>query len=144
MKKLILSIALLFAVNAAAETRYGSKCGLFDYSGDFWEQAETIRTLSFNKKSDEEISSLPTLTKQQLIIAAKVLTEEKNIKGAAQAVRALRGYSSDGVAVTYYRLKGKNYTEVIAYPGDNPYAVLFITGSRSIVAHIQDSDVVCK
>lgn len=127
--------------------RYGSKCGLVDFSGDN-SIVDIGRGLRLNKASQ-----LSALGRAQVIATARnyngdaVAYGEDSVAllGAQQAIDYLNG-GSEG-AESYLRdfhIRGEVFTQVIFYPGGNPVGAIFEKGSSEILAEIQDSDIVCK
>lgn len=140
-----LFLVMSFALNAHAAYVPGSQCGLTDEAGDGW---VTTKTIDLRDASEERINELPTLTKQQLIIAAKALAvkeEAQKIKSTIDAVEYLREASSGAdLDVIHFSYKGGKFTQVLHYPGDNPYGMIFEQGTRHIVADNTDGSVNCK
>ena len=149
MKTFSFIFAAFLALNAFGSSKLGSKCGLTDAKDDSW---TTTKTLNISKWSDARISELPTLTKQQVIITAKDLTQgptglatEIDIKNAIDAVTVLRENSESGdVYIKYYDVKRLAVTEVLLYPGGNPVGIIFKTGSKRIHAENGDDTVTCR
>ena len=48
--------------------------------------------------------------------------------------------------ISYYRMNGNNMISVIYYPGDNVYGAYWFekNGKYELIAHVDDSSVVCK
>ena len=149
MKTLSIIFTLFLALNSFGSTRFGSKCGLTNAKDESW-----TRTKSFNISSwsDARITGLPTLTKQQIIIAAKDLTKgpdglvaDIEIKTTIDAVNVLRGNSEGGdVYVMYYKVNRLDVTEVLHYPGGNPVGIIFKTGWKRIHAENGDDTITCR
>ena len=147
MKKL----SVLFLVGASLTSfgadRLGSKCGLTDDFDDSWVQTKQI---NLSQAPQSKVKKLSRLTKQQFIITAKYFAKEKNktsgsIHNTQQAVEWLANDSEAAdVDVTYYNVNDASVTQVIHYPGGNPYGVIFQTGSKTIVAYNQDGAIVCR
>ncbi|MEO5971025.1 MAG: hypothetical protein ABIQ95_13940 [Bdellovibrionia bacterium] len=140
-----LAVFILSTNTVFAETRWGSECGLTDQKDDSW--VEVGKGLNLQKLTKAEIRNLPTLTKQQLIIMAKEFAKgsEDNvpINCAIEAVDYLKG-TDDGPYISTYLVRGKKYTEVLIYPGDNPIGVIFKQGTVSIVADNGDDSIACR
>ena len=136
-------------MNSFGSSRLGSKCGLTDDKNDSWART---KSLNISTWSDARISELPTLTKQQIIIAAKDLTEgpdglaaDIEIKNTIDAVKVLRQNSEGGdVYVMYYKVNRLDITEVLHYPGGNPVGIIFKTGSKRIHAENGDDTIICR
>lgn len=128
----------------------GSECGLIDFADDLFGDDATLidKPLSLDRLSDAELRALPTLIKQQIVIAAMRLLTESAEKfqdendGVVTAVRLLAEAGSEANYASY-RAYGSAFSEVVFYPGDNRYGAIFQFGSRSILALIEDSSVVC-
>src|SRR5262249_49627934 len=132
----------------AASQKLGSQCGLID-SYDEFGAIDATKTLSLGKFSEEEVAALPTLSKQQIIIAAKEANrfadQDIAITNTSEAAKFLRDWSEGGeVYVKYMTFQGERYTQVVFYPGGNAAGMVFETGSRHAVATISDSDLICK
>ncbi len=143
--KYLLSIMLTFSLAASAANKLGSQCGLLDTNeSDDWKVASD--TLSLNGSSDPKIKTLATLTKQQLIISAKYFAKqdgsEVEIKNTQQAVEYLSG--PDGLTVSSVTVGNKHLTEVMYFPGENPYSVVFMAGTIHVLAYGKDGTVYCK
>jgi hypothetical protein len=140
-----LAFFILSSNSVYAETRWGSECGLTDQKDDSW--VEVGKGLNLQKASKAEIRKLPTLIKQQLIIMAKEFAKgsEDNIpiRCAVEAVGYLNG-TDGGPYVFTYLVGGKEYTEVLIYPGDNPFGVIFKQGTTTIVADNGDDSISCR
>ena len=140
-----LFLAVTFAINAQAAYVPGSQCGLTDKAGDGW---VTTKSFDLRQASEERISELPTLTKQQLIIAAKELAGKpasSEIKSTVDAVNYLRNNSvGEDLVIVHFNYAGEKFTHILHYPGDNPYGVIFEQGTRHIVALNSDDSVSCK
>lgn len=148
MKNHFILLSLCLSISAFATSRLGSKCGLTDSMGEEgWEKVGKWTELS--RATDEKISKLPTLMKQQLIITAKEeaarFKEEVEIKNTLDAVKYLRENSEAGdLYLQDQRVKGKVYTEVVHFPGGNPYGAIFAKGSLRVIAFNQDDTLYCK
>ena len=148
MKKWLMVLISLSSLSAMAAEKLGSKCGLTDFKEDG--EWKLVKSVDLGRARDSKIQELPTLTKQQLIIAAKELAkrhakEGLEINNTLGAVGNLRGNSEGGdLSVDYYKVKNLKITEVVHYPGGNPYGVFFIQGTRRIQAYDEDSTVYCK
>jgi hypothetical protein len=149
MKKsfLILAALTLSFSAQARDMRFGSECGLVDSSGDE-ALVDVGRPRSLGRATDAQIHALPTLVKQQLIIAARHLIDEHvavEFRDSVEAANCLREGSEAGDLSVYdFRVNGRRYTQVMTYPGGNPYGVIFLAETRTVVAFTQDSDIVCK
>lgn len=147
MKFQIVSLALLLSFSSMAASKLGSKCGLTDSKDDEW--LGVGRSINLTSAKSAFINALPTLTKQQLIIAAKEYIkgggEEADIQNTVDAVNYLRQYS-DGhsLSVSNYQVINSRVTEVLHYPGDNPNGVIFRTGTRTVVAYNGDDTILCR
>lgn len=145
MKKILfitLSLGILADVYAAP-TKWGSKCGLTD-SKDQW--AQVSKTQHLDRLNATQASALPTLLKQQLIITAKHFVNENSdhlsINSAYEAIQYLK--ISQGPDVSEYQVRGRRYTEIRGYPGDNPYGVIFQMGTLTVVAYNEDDSIRCR
>ena len=133
----------------ATASRLGYQCGLTDSKDDSWKRT---KSLNVSRWSEAQIDGLPTLTKQQIIIAAKDLTQGPNglsadieIRSTIDVVHVLRGNSEGGdVYVMYYDVRALSVTEVLHYPGGNPVGILFETGSKHIHAENGDDTITCR
>lgn len=137
---------MFLAVNLFADSKPGSKCGLTDSKDDAWKETKSI---SLTDASNSRINNLPTLVKQQLIIAAKEFADfgegSNVIKNTVDAVNYLRANSdANTLSVVYYNVKRLKVTEVLHYPGDNPNAAIFLTGTRTIIAYNGDDSITCR
>jgi hypothetical protein len=124
----------------------GSACGLTDdYGSDKWQ--EIGKSLNLGPTSKEDLSSLPTVTKQQLIITANrgVDTEHTDpVRSAKEAVVVLQDSSEAGdLYVSDFRYNGSDFTQVLLYAGGNPNGLIFAKGTLHAVGIISDSDVQC-
>lgn len=142
----LFSIALLALITSAHAAELGSKCGLLDTNeSDEWRSAGRSISLDADT-SAEELAALPLLTKQQLIIAAKYFANESDsdveIRNTFEAVQYMSG--SDGINVQNYQVKRRRITEVMTYPGENPYSVIFKRGTKQVIAYGKDGTVYCK
>ena len=149
MKALLLITLSLVTFNLQAGDRWGSQCGLTDDKNETdWKSVG--KDLKLTLATDEELNSLPTLTKQQLIITAKAEAKERDedavaIKNTVQAVKYLRENSeSEDVYVRNYKVKKLNVTEISFWPGGNPYGHIFLSGTTHVIAFNQDDSVACK
>ena len=140
--KIALFLAV-FSLTLSAAWKPGSKCGLVDNTEDY----KQVRTLNLDQPEREKIAVLPTLTKQQLIIAAKAtakdMHEEVEIKNSYDAALYLERGRGDLSVITATAGKTK-VTEIRAYPGDNAYGFLFVRGTNRIVGLNSDDDIVCR
>lgn len=124
----------------------GSQCGLTDeYGSEEWK--ELGRGWSLGEANPDDISTLPTIIKQQLIITAKrgVDADMGNmIKTAKDAILALREGSEAGdLEVSSFRYNGNDFTQVLTYGGGNPTGLIFVKDTLHAVGLISDSDVEC-
>ncbi len=149
MKALLLMTLSLVTLHGQAADRWGSKCGLTDGKDDVtWKSVGQDQALTH--ATDQELNSLPTLTKQQLIIAAKEAAKEREdnaavFKNTVQAVKYLRENSeSEDVYVRNYKVKKLVVTEITFWPGGNPYGYIFLSGTTRLIAFNQDDSVACK
>jgi len=146
MKKLsYLLLVLFFGINASAAYIPGSECGLTDMTSDDWEFSHTYE---LSNADANQINALPTLTKQQLIIAAKDTASrfsKVKINNTVEAVEFLR-HNSDArsLSVENFAYRGERFTQVLHFPGDNPYGVIFERGTRHVVAYNSDDSISCK
>ena len=147
MKLLTFSVlTLAFAFSAIGANKLGSQCGLLDsFEGEQLKAIGKGVQLDLSTPSDK-VRKLPTLTKQQLIIAAKYFANENGesieIKNTQDAINFLSG--SDGINVDSFKVNKLRVTEVMYYPGENPYSVVFLLGTTHILAFGQDGTVVCR
>lgn len=125
-----------------AKPAYGSQCGLTDlYGDDSWR--ESGKGIDLRSASPSTIAQLPTIIKQQLIIAAHHQGEEQNLNTLG-AVEFFREFSEGGdLSISHFRVNGELFTQVLFYPGGNPGGSIFRYGQLRIIADISDSDVVC-
>ncbi len=144
----LFTLITVIALNlfAAERTKFGSECGLADDINDL---KEVGRFISLDHASDTKINSLPTITKQQLIITAKDIAADfghrEPIKTTLDAVSVLRSFSEGGgLSVQDYLSKGVRYTSVQFYPGGNPVGLIFKAGTRHAVASNGDETLTCK
>lgn len=146
MFKTLIVMASFFAATASfAAGELGSQCRLTDDNANHtWEEIPNDTFDSdLSHATRRQIEKLPTLVKQQLIIAVRIQAEEV-VKSAYAAVQLLREASSDGDLYVYHlKINGRKYTVVKHYPGDNPYGVIFAYGTTRAVAVMSDSDVIC-
>lgn len=146
MKVSLIVVAFVFSAFANAAAKPGSKCGLTDFKTSAWVEAKSLDLRSAN---NDRLNALATLTKQQLIITAKHFAqkwgESNNFYNTLQAVNYLRSHSvGKDLNVVYYNVRGNRVTEVVHYPGDNAYGVIFETGTRTVVAYDGDESIDCK
>ncbi len=144
MKKFILLMTLISSsmALAAISPKWGAECGLTDAKDDSWKE---LKSYNLNSASEEELAKLPTLVKQQVIVAAKYFASDDpsvKIYGTNDAVEFLR--RSDGPYITHYLVGGKRFTEVLSFPGDNPVGLVFAYGSLHVVAKNGDNDIMCR
>ena len=143
MFRIIVLISLI-GVMGFATSKWGSECGLTDDKDESWK--EISRPLYVGRLKAAKIAKLPTLTKQQIIITAKDFAkgddDAPKIKKTVEAIEYLK--RADGPYVTNYQVRGRRYTEVIAYPGDNPVGLVFEYGSRHVVASNGDDSIECR
>jgi hypothetical protein len=141
-------LVFLFAGSLSASPvsgKAGSYCGLVDSTT---EEAGFIETAvrSLNQASRATIEKLPTLTKQQIIIAAKLMsegdTDAPEIKNTFDAVEYMR--RADGPAIIHAKAGDTKVTEIRSYPGDNPVGPIFLQGTKRIIAFDNDQDISCK
>ncbi len=146
MKQLsVLFLMVSFAFSAFGSYIPGSKCGLTDTTSDNWEHS---RSVDLSRANEEQINALPTLTKQQLIIAAKYEAKkfsEGEIHNTVEAVEYLR-HNSDAKTLTveHFAYREQRFTQVLHFPGDNPYGVIFTQGTLHVVAYNSDDSIDCK
>lgn len=143
--KYLFSILLTFSLVASAENKFGSQCGLIDTN----ESSDWIvapGSLSVVSSSDPKIKKLATLTKQQLIITAKYFADEVGNGVAIHNTRDAVEYlvSSGELTVSSVRVGSKRLTEVMYFPGENPYSVIFKAGTTHVLAYGKDGTVYCK
>jgi hypothetical protein len=142
--KFALIISLVTLSLSAAPRRLGSQCGLVDSTEG--EDFVVTASRSLDNASYAAINKLPTLTKQQLIIAAKDVAkgdiEAPEINNTFTAVRYLRSFR--GLTIVHANAGGTMVTEMRSYPGDNAYGPIFLQGTKRIVAFENDGDIVCK
>lgn len=134
MKKLLIVTLLSLGPEAFA-------CGLPGLQDESWQVVGKRYLL--DRASPKEVAALPTLVKQQLIIAAKASfqSEEKPIKNTAAAVGLLQ--KDDGPYVINYLVNGRIITQVETFPGDNRYGVIFEAGTLHIIAENGDDSIFC-
>lgn len=132
-----------------ATPKWGSECGLTDDKNDeAWIQVG--RTLDLRKASPDKLQALPTLTKQQIIITAKDEAKDRgddasSIKDTEQAAEYLKANSeSQDIQVANFKVKKLKVTLVSFWPGGNPYAHIFLYGTRHVIAFNQDDTIACK
>ncbi len=149
MKALLLISVSLLPFELKAADRSGSDCGLTDFRNvDEWLSLGEQQILT--QMTDQELSRLATLTKQQLIITAKEETKARDtnpavIKNVVQAVKYLRENSeSEDVHVTLYKVNKLVVTEIAFWPGGNPYGYVFLRGTTRLIALNQDDEVSCR
>ena len=149
-KVLLLLITLsLVTFTVQSADRWGSQCGLTDGKDDVaWKSIGQDQQLT--QATDQELKNLPTLTKQQLIIAAKEVAKEREdhflvVKNTVQSVKYLRENSeAEDVYVRNYKVKKLLVTEISYWPGGNPYGYIFLSGTTRLIAFNQDDSVACK
>lgn len=150
MKWLSFLFLSTLSLHAFGDHKPGSQCGLTDEKNDTtWTKT---KSLFVSEWKEEKVKQLDTLTKQQLIIAAKDLTKgedgfatEIKIKTTWDAINALRENSEgEDVAVEYYSVNNLSMTQVVFYPGGNPVGVLFKTGTKKIYATNSDDHIECR
>jgi len=149
MKALLLITLSLVTLNLQASIRWGSQCGLTDAKDETeWKSVSENQRLT--QATAQELNSLPTLTKQQLIITAKDEAKDRDddasaIKNTVQAVKYLRENSeSEDVDVRNYKAKKLRVTEISFWPGGNPYGHIFLSGTTRVIAFNEDDSVACK
>ena len=149
MKALLLISVSLLPFELKAADRSGADCGLTDFRNvDEWISLGEQQILT--QMTDQELSRLATLTKQQLIITAKEETKARDtnpavIKNVVQAVKYLRENSeSEDVHVTLYKVNKLVVTEIAFWPGGNPYSYVFLRGTTRLIALNQDDEVSCR
>lgn len=141
----VLFLVASFTFPTFASYTPGSKCGLTDATSEDWEQSKSV---DLSNANSTEINALPTLTKQQLIIAARYRAtrfSETEIRNTVQAVEYLR-HNSDAhtLSVDHFAYRGERYTQVLHFPGDNPYGVIFKRETAHVVAYNSDDSISCK
>lgn len=145
MEKLIFTIFIALVPALFAYTP-GSKCGLTDQVDDSWTYG---RYLELGPDSPVKISSLPTRTKQQLIVTAKDYIngggDYAEINSSKDAVNYLRKSSEGGdLYVSDFSYQGHSYTQVYSYPGGNQYGLIFKRDSLNVVAENADGSIECR
>ncbi len=143
--KYLLSMLLTFSLVASAENKFGSQCGLID-TNESKDWIVAPGSLSFVSSSDPKIKRLSTLTKQQLIITAKHFAAENSNEEAINNTRDAVEYlvSSGELTISSVRVGNKRLTEVMYFPGENPYSVIFKAGTTHVLAYGKDGTVYCK
>ncbi len=148
MKQLLLVLISIGSLSAMATNKLGSKCGLTNFKEDGkW---KLLNRIDLGTAKDSKIQELPTLIKQQIIIAAKKIANKReeeglDIKNTLDAVNNLRNNSEgEDLSIDYYKVKELKITEVVHYPGGNPVGVFFIQGTTHIQAYDEDSTIICK
>lgn len=136
------SSLFLFSGHAMAQTKWGADCGLAAME-DF--QGIPGTSLDLSAMSKKDLLDLPLVLKQQVIIMAKLSLKESatkmEIKSVVQAVNYLKSF--DGPYVDDYMVNGRRITQILTFPGDNAWGVLFETGTLNILGFNQDGDVAC-
>lgn len=139
----------LIAVGGFGFDRTSSGCGLTKTKNGSW---IATKSLNLSMWSDSKINHLPSLTKEQIIIATKELvsfrdelTEDRGVKTAVDAIKTLSDLSeSNDVVMVYYKVNNRSVTEIRYYPGGNPYGIIFETGSTEILADNEDDTISCR
>lgn len=144
MKKIFLTFGFFLSITSISYAQSASECELSEKKDESWIEVE--ETLNLEKYSSSEINLLATVTKQQVIITAKKIAkdnaEEIVIKGTLDAVNFLN--QSEGPYISNYTVNGKNYTEILAYLGDNPVGLIFERGTTRIIAYNNDETISCQ
>lgn len=140
-----LFLLVAFGMSSFGANIPGSQCGLTDTTSDNWEHTKWIDLATAGA---EQINALSTLTKQQLIIAAKYEAakySESKIYNTVQAVEYLR-HNSDArfLRVEHFTYREQRFTQVLHFPGDNPYGVIFEQGTLHVVAYNSDDSISCR
>lgn len=142
MKKIVLVFAFIGSMAHAFSSN--EACFLPSVTNDE-EVQEDPRSLRLGRASDQEIKSLPGLSKAQLIRAA--FQNEKlqfNDRHVIRAIVALRDASEgEDVYLVHFSYRGKKFTYVQLYPGGNEGGVIFPFGSAEAVATVGDQDIDC-
>jgi hypothetical protein len=141
MLKSLLVVALLFTAQVASAS--APTCPAFPYDLSEEEGVKELRTLSIDQES-----KLTALQAEQLIQTAKWYKSE--YKGSdeqpmtAQEAIAYLADSSEGgdILITVFKFEAKVYTIVQAFPGGNPYGLVF--KGRTALAERTDGDVTCR
>lgn len=94
---------------------------------------------------DKKVARLPTLTKQQIIIAAKKMAAEEDVSTITNTESAVKYLLEAGfeLSVSHFTVNGKEFTEVKHWPGDNPYGIIFLKDTLHIVAANEDGSIAC-
>lgn len=141
--KFVLFVSVFALSLSASPRKLGSECGLVDSTEG--EDFVVTRTIGLDHATATKVNNLPTLTKQQLIIAAKETAkgdvDAPEIYNTWQAVQYL---NQRGLTIVHAEAGERKVTEIRSYPGDNPYGPIFLQGTKKIVAFEQDGDIVCK
>ena len=135
-----------FTFSASAARKLGSECGLKDsLAGTDVHPVGAVLSID-SSTPVSKIAKLPTLTKQQLIITAKYFLktngETTEINNTEDAINYLSG--SDGINVNRYIVKKSRITQVTYYPGENPYSVIFLSGTTHVIAYGEDDTIYCR
>jgi hypothetical protein len=153
LKTSLLVILAIAAFTASASARpqrhlkYGSKCGLVDFSGD-----SAIVDIGLSKRLTKA-TQLNLLARQQVMAAArqsnsdavKYGVDSVALLGAQAAIDFLNaGSEGEESYIQDFHIRGEVFTRVLSYPGGNPVGVIFEKGSSEILAQIEDSDIICK
>lgn len=120
----------------------GQYCGLTEDSSEDWKEVKE-RSLDFSKMNDAKIAALPSVTKQQLVLAAKEI--DSKVTTAVEAVALLKDSSeSEDLYYNVFEYDGVTYNEVLIYPGGNASGLIFKDGSLSVHAFNGDGSIECS
>lgn len=136
MKKLFAAlVCITMLVSGAAQAK--STC---ETVRDENESGKLLYNLNFHELTESKISSLETITKQQIVVGMNALLGT-NFRSTWEAVND-KGIQDGFLGV--YLLKGKRYVSVGHLPGDNEFSVMFEYGGLSIIGWNNDGSVDCK
>ncbi len=116
-------------------------CGLPESSSDD-RMVDLPGSIDLGRATKTDVEELDSLTRQQLVIAARTLGI--NAHGTWQAVLEFRDASEAGdLYVGHFRVGRDRFTRISYYPGGNPGGVIFKKGTRTAIATIDDSTLSC-
>lgn len=144
---LMVSMLFFLGLSSQAQSKQISKCGLPEFHED---TLKPIKTLDLSRMKAVEISALPLLTRQQIIISARELVRQgfditDPVTDTLSAIRALKE-SSEGqdVFISDFSMNGIQVTFVEYFPGGNQYGIYFRHGTKTIIAFNGDGTITCK
>lgn len=167
MKSLMLAVMLIPSLSSFAATTPRQQCldaqleNQYDANGDLVDNLIQTYGRNIATMTDAQVSALPNMAKQQLIILAKSMITEgyvnpegtslckrrDNIKSVNDAVECLRQFNEQRDEEMYYayvtsRTNGARFNKITLYPGAQ-VGLIFVDGTTTIVADINDGDPSC-